>query len=138
MSLNDKGIDLGSILCPRCGEVSEDVDHALVNCPDVKRLWIRVGQWWNKSVVGYTSVSELLSEDKEVLNKTKGKSRWVGTKWAFLYYIWGNRNRLVFGDEKKQVSDRFFEWQRSSFEWTSRRSKAGSMDWASWTAGGCG
>ena len=30
MALNDNGIDLDSVLCPRCGHESKDVNHALV------------------------------------------------------------------------------------------------------------
>ena len=36
--LNERGIDLNSILCPWCGEGVENIDHALVNCEEVKKL----------------------------------------------------------------------------------------------------
>ena len=62
-----------------------------------------------KPMQGSTSFSQLMREDEDILKNYKGISRWVGTKWAFLYFIWSNRNRLVFKGEKKRVSDSFHE-----------------------------
>ena len=42
-NLDRMGIDLNSTLCPRCGDEVETIDHALVTCPEVKRLWSIVG-----------------------------------------------------------------------------------------------
>ena len=52
LDLNNRGIDLDSILCPRCGNAVEDIDHALVTCEEVKKVWERVGNWWGKSFEG--------------------------------------------------------------------------------------
>ncbi|KAJ9544787.1 hypothetical protein OSB04_024494 [Centaurea solstitialis] len=65
--LNNKGIDLHTILCPRCGKVTEDADHALVGCAAVKSLWDRMGTWWNKPRSGSNTVSQLIQEDKNLL-----------------------------------------------------------------------
>lgn len=41
MVLDDMGLDLHSSLCPRCQESIETINHALINCGDVKKLWER-------------------------------------------------------------------------------------------------
>ncbi|KAJ9564768.1 hypothetical protein OSB04_000734 [Centaurea solstitialis] len=133
--LDKRGIDLDSVLCPRCGEYSEDIDHALLNCEVVKNLWLKVGNWWNKPMNGVVSVSQLLSEDEELIHNHIDKARWVGVKWVFLYLLWSNRNSLVFRNEKKELNGCFFEWQRVAFEWISSKSKGGCGDWFSWLAG---
>ena len=42
-ALINKGIDLDSALCPRCGEETEDIDHTLVGCIEAKRVWELIG-----------------------------------------------------------------------------------------------
>ncbi|KAJ9539609.1 hypothetical protein OSB04_026115 [Centaurea solstitialis] len=62
-TLDKMGIDLHTVLCPRCGESIEDLDHALFKCSEVNRLWMRVGNWWNKPLSGIHSVAQLIQED---------------------------------------------------------------------------
>ena len=38
-ALNNKGIDIDTMLCPICGETVENIDHGLVGCSEVKSLW---------------------------------------------------------------------------------------------------
>ncbi|KAJ9541159.1 hypothetical protein OSB04_027665 [Centaurea solstitialis] len=61
--LDKRGIDLNSLLCPRCDEVVETVDHALVTCPEVKKFWCLVSKWWNKDLEGANSVQDVLQAD---------------------------------------------------------------------------
>ncbi|KAJ9553900.1 hypothetical protein OSB04_017945 [Centaurea solstitialis] len=133
--LDKMGIDLDSVLCPRCGEEVEELDHVLLNCGEVKSLWTRIGRWWNKSMVGIDSVSHLLQEDADLLRNNKSKAWWVGVKWVFLYLLWSHRNRIVFDNKKTGLGDYFFEWQRLAFEWISKRVKDVQIDWFAWLSG---
>ncbi|KAJ9558860.1 LOW QUALITY PROTEIN: hypothetical protein OSB04_013474 [Centaurea solstitialis] len=135
VALDKMGIDLNSVLCPRCGESIEDIDHAFIKCREVNRLWSRVGKWWNKPTSGVDSVAQFLQEDDNLIQSLKDKAWWVGVKWTFLYLLWSNRNRLVFENNRKSLDDCFFEWQRLSFEWLSNKSKKGFLDWFSWLSG---
>ncbi|KAJ9549250.1 hypothetical protein OSB04_021793 [Centaurea solstitialis] len=136
-TLDKMGIDLHTVLCPRCGESIEDLDHALFKCSEVNRLWMRVGNWWNKPLNGIHSVAQLLQEDGDAIRLNKNKAWWVGVKWIFLYLIWAQRNRLVFNNNKKRLEDCYFEWQRVAFEWINSRAKEGHLDCCGVRAG-CG
>jgi len=134
-ALNDKGIDLGTILCPRCGDSIEDLDHALVTCNEVKRLWRRFGVWWNRRFDDMGSLAQLLQDDEMVIRNSKGKSLRICAKWSFLYLIWNQRNKLMFRGDNTSLDELFFVWQRTVFEWLSRRSKYCHIDWVEWIAG---
>ncbi|KAJ9543932.1 hypothetical protein OSB04_023639 [Centaurea solstitialis] len=59
--------------CPKRHEaVVESLDHALVNCKEVKTLWTRIGKWWNKNLAGIGSLSQLIEEDADMLESHKG------------------------------------------------------------------
>ncbi|KAJ9539578.1 hypothetical protein OSB04_026084 [Centaurea solstitialis] len=133
--LDKMGVDIDSILCPRCGECVEDVDHALLKCEEIASLWSRVKRWWNITSPLEDSLSQFLREDAALLKSSKGNHGWVGLKWCFLYLVWHHRNKIIFSGERSRVNDIFFEWQRVTFEWMSCRIKDGSGDWFSWLAG---
>ncbi|KAJ9559670.1 hypothetical protein OSB04_004830 [Centaurea solstitialis] len=130
-ALDEKGIDVDSLLCPRCGEVVESLDHALVNCREVKNFWTRIGKWWNKNLAGIGSLSQLIEEDADMLESHKGRYLWISVKWAVLYLIWQDRNNIVFKNTTSNLGSYFFIWQRQIFEWMSSRSPR-IGDWFKW------
>ncbi|KAJ9564272.1 hypothetical protein OSB04_000238 [Centaurea solstitialis] len=130
-SLNGKGIDLHSTLCPRCGAEVESLDHALLNCTAVKEIWRYVGRWWNKNVVGMGSIQQFLQEDSMELSSSKGKSKWIAVKWSMLYLLWQNRNEVVFKNLNSDLGNCFFVWQRCIFEWIGSNTRS-PCDWFEW------
>lgn len=125
--LDKMGIDLDSVLCPRCKENPETLDHALVNCPEVKNLWKAVGKWWNKNLGDIQSIEDLLQEEPG-----SHGNMWVGVKWALTYLIWSHRNRMVFENGANKLGEKFFELQRRLFEWFKSRSTKFPVDWKNW------
>ncbi|KAJ9538624.1 hypothetical protein OSB04_031357 [Centaurea solstitialis] len=128
----NEGNRFGFHLCPRCGCEEETVDHALVNCSKVKILWKSVGKWWNMDCDGCRTLEEIWDLGNHQGSNNKGTERWLATSWCFLYKIWAERNRLVFKQSSSELDNRFLTFQRSSFEWITRRDKALAMDWKSW------
>ena len=118
--LDRMGIDLNSLLCPRCGEVVESIDHALVTCSEVIKIWELVGKWWKKRIDGVTTVHDLLQEANQSI------------KWVFLYLIWMHRNALVFSGLKTNLLGTFVELQRSAFERITRRATTWLKGWEEW------
>ena len=130
--LDKMGIDLHSLLCPRCGDVVETIDHALVTCPEVKNLWRFVGRWWKRDLDGANSIDDVLQGSNSSIEIEKEDAIWSGMKWMFMYLNWSHRNSIVFAAERGKLTDKLFEMQRKSFEWISRRSKNWAMSWEDW------
>ncbi|PWA54475.1 RNA-directed DNA polymerase, eukaryota [Artemisia annua] len=45
VKLDDKGIDLGSILCSACQDAPESAAHLFFECDFVKKLWTDIFSW---------------------------------------------------------------------------------------------
>ena len=63
--LDKRGIDLDSIICPRCESEEETIDHALVKCNKVETLWSQVGRWWKIDVDRCCSIEELVNKGNQ-------------------------------------------------------------------------
>ncbi|KAJ9555268.1 hypothetical protein OSB04_009882 [Centaurea solstitialis] len=133
-NLDKVGVDLNTLLCPRCGEMVESMDHALVTCSEVKMVWNRVGVWWGKNLDTVGSVQDLLNEVSSPSYGDSKEELWLAVKWSFLYLIWRHRNALVFERINTKIQDKVLELQRQSFEWISKRSKSWSKCWEDWLA----
>lgn len=131
-TLDKMGIELDTTLCPRCGKEIETVDHALVNCENVKVLWRLMGRWWNIDVEAVNSLHDLLEIGNQMDSSTKGMKRWTVVVWSTLYLVWTNRNKMIFQKASGSLSDRFVEFQLKPFEWITKRDKDLSMDWSEW------
>ncbi|GJW03842.1 RNA-directed DNA polymerase, eukaryota [Tanacetum coccineum] len=46
-NLSSRGIVPNTSLCPLCDLVLEDIDHSLIRCPFVSKVWKKVWCWWN-------------------------------------------------------------------------------------------
>ena len=90
-------MDLDSVLCPRYGNEIETVDHALVNCSEVKTVWQEVGRWWGRDIREIETVQYIL-QSREHTSNTKSLDTWTGVKWAFVYLL-SHRNKMVFKNE---------------------------------------
>ncbi|GKF46752.1 RNA-directed DNA polymerase, eukaryota, reverse transcriptase zinc-binding domain protein [Tanacetum coccineum] len=42
-----RGVELSSTSCPFCESVVEDIDHSLIRCPYVIKVWRKVWSWGN-------------------------------------------------------------------------------------------
>lgn len=130
--LDVMGIEMDSTLCPRCGETVETVDHALVNCDEVKKLWQATGRWWNLNLDLINSLNDLFGVVGQWGDNTKGTRRWIALAWCLIYFVWAHRNKVVFEKVRGKILDRFVEFQLKAFEWITRRDRGLAIDWASW------
>ncbi|KAJ9564542.1 hypothetical protein OSB04_000508 [Centaurea solstitialis] len=130
--LDNCGVDLDSVLCPRCNREVESVSHSLLSCEKVKTLWLRVGRWWNLDVSTVGSLQECLLLAVRSGASSKGTQRWEAMVLCLAYLVWANRNKVVFNQAKGGIADKLFEYQRRIFEWISIRSKDLRLDWNLW------
>ena len=106
--------------------------YNLVSTYWVKRLWKLVGKWWGMELDTKNSIQEIIDVGNRRGINTKGQSRWIATAWSFLYFIWVNRNNLIFKNVNIAVEELFFAFQLKSYEWVIRRGKEISVDMGTW------
>ncbi|XP_071727482.1 uncharacterized protein [Rutidosis leptorrhynchoides] len=133
LELDKRGIDLHSMRCPLCDEDLESVEHSIVLCKSAFEVWERIHKWWNLSIYANLSLNELLGGGSGAnTNPTFGNSVWLATKWVGAYYIWKNRNNMVFRGKSSSSLVTLNEIQSKSFEWISSRSRFKKIDWHMW------
>ncbi|GKC61829.1 RNA-directed DNA polymerase, eukaryota, reverse transcriptase zinc-binding domain protein [Tanacetum coccineum] len=63
-NLDDRGLDIPSVLCPICNDAPESVNHLFLHCSKVKLVWFKCLSWWGVSTVIHNmSVKEVVKEE---------------------------------------------------------------------------
>ena len=101
--LDKMGIDLNSVLCPRCSREIETINHALFRCEEVSKMWQLVDKWWKVDLSHIGSVEELLAFSNDVAENGRGPKR----------CSWSHRNCVVLKTDQRK--------ERKIFEWVSAR-----------------
>ncbi|XP_071699502.1 uncharacterized protein [Rutidosis leptorrhynchoides] len=113
-----KGIDLHMVQCPLCDDDLESVDHSLIFCSHAQMVWDRVFKWGNRGHFHSFTINEILKDS------SLGASHlWQAVIWISTYFIWKNRNNMVFQGKSWNASVALNEIQAISFEWISQRAK---------------
>ncbi|GKC82779.1 RNA-directed DNA polymerase, eukaryota, reverse transcriptase zinc-binding domain protein, partial [Tanacetum coccineum] len=60
VELEKCGIDLNTMLCPRCDDQIETVDHGLVLCKEAMKLWEKIYIWWGLGMLDKFSAKDIL------------------------------------------------------------------------------
>ena len=110
MALDKIGVDVDTLLCPICGREVETVYHALVT-------------WWNVDVGSANSWEELCERGNNIRSR-----RWLATVWCSSYFIWINRNKVVFEKANGELADFLFDLQLKTYEWVARKDTALAID----------
>ncbi|XP_071688022.1 uncharacterized protein [Rutidosis leptorrhynchoides] len=61
IELDNKGIDLHTVLCPFCNNEPESIQHALFSCKTAADIWEKVRLWWRLDKLPFVSYSDLAS-----------------------------------------------------------------------------
>ena len=101
--LDKMGINMNSVICPRCSRETESINHALFRCEEVIKMWQRVARWWNVDVEHIDSVGELRTMSSDAVENVRTPKLWKEMLWHFLYLVWSHRNRLVFKKEQRTL-----------------------------------
>ncbi|XP_071694630.1 uncharacterized protein [Rutidosis leptorrhynchoides] len=132
IELDNKGIDLNSVLCPVCNDDIESINHALVACKSAASLWEKVRLWWGIDNLQITSYSDLALCSSPHIRDNLGSQIWQAVIWVTTYYIWKNRNALVFGNNASSIPCLFSDIQSKSYEWINCRGKNIELEWLTW------
>ncbi|XP_071688374.1 uncharacterized protein [Rutidosis leptorrhynchoides] len=131
IELDKRGIDLHSIRCALCDDDLEYVEHALIFCKHSLDVWNRVCRWWGIGNFPNLSLSEILCGNNPFHPSCLGKQIWQEVEWVCAYYIWKNRNNIVFRGASWTAPTTLNEIQLKSFEWIATRIKGVKIDWLS-------
>ncbi|KAJ9567941.1 hypothetical protein OSB04_003907 [Centaurea solstitialis] len=132
VELAKRGIDIPSVLCPRCEKGEESVEHALVGCEKVIPLWKRIGRWWKINIGSSITIEEVINLGNQEGVNSKGGRRWMAMTWCVMYLIWVNRNKIVFQNSKVSMEESLFSFQLKAFEWVNLRDIDLAVDWKTW------
>nr|GEV00687.1 reverse transcriptase domain-containing protein [Tanacetum cinerariifolium] len=58
VNLDQKGIDIGSNLCPNCLEDIKTVNHIFFNCGMAQNLWALLAKWWELDILLCANITE--------------------------------------------------------------------------------
>ncbi|XP_071687243.1 uncharacterized protein [Rutidosis leptorrhynchoides] len=96
-------------------------------------LWNRIFAWWKIGNFSNLSGNEILRGNGPAQLTSQGKLVWQAVEWVTAYYIWKNRNNMVFRGKMWNVPVTFNEIHAKSFEWISQRSKSKrKLQWLEW------
>ncbi|XP_071740907.1 uncharacterized protein [Rutidosis leptorrhynchoides] len=126
--LDKREIDLNSVRCPLCDDDLETIDHALIFCKHSMEVWNRVFGWWGLGNFTNLSSSEILRGNASTSMTTRGSLVWQAVQWVCVYYIWKNRNNMVFRGKSWNAPIALNEIQHKSFDWISHRFKGRKLD----------
>ncbi|XP_071716755.1 uncharacterized protein [Rutidosis leptorrhynchoides] len=132
VELDKRGVDLYSTRCPVCDEDLESVEHLFVSCKFSKDVWSRIFKWWNFNLPQNLVFSDLFLGKSTSTMSTLGTKIWQSVEWICAYYIWKNRNMMVFQNKGWIPPVVISEIQVKSFEWVSNRIKDKTIDWHVW------
>ncbi|GJS75871.1 putative RNA-directed DNA polymerase [Tanacetum coccineum] len=131
--LDNRGIDLDSLLCPSCGDMVESRSHCLVMCNFARSVWKKIYCWWKIGVVNAFSIEEFFSSNGNANFPSHSYRIWQAVIWTSGYFIWKERNKRVFKGKASSLKKIVQGIQLKSFESIVRRSgKKSKMNWQHW------
>lgn len=94
-----------STLCVFCKSEVETMNHVLLHCHLVWRVWSDIVKWWNLCWVIPGLVEELLQWWSGIRFKVQMVKIWKVVPLAMLWYVWKLRNECVFNEAKPDFAD---------------------------------
>ncbi|GJY97084.1 RNA-directed DNA polymerase, eukaryota, reverse transcriptase zinc-binding domain protein [Tanacetum coccineum] len=108
-NISRRGIDIQDMSCPICDNAIESTDHLFFRCGLVRDIANKVLSWWNLDHANLNSYAEWKSWLVSIRMDSKLKKMFEGV-WrlvfgAAVYFIWQERNKRMFQNEKREVKN---------------------------------
>ena len=130
--LSEKGIAVGSTLCPVCGAEQETIEHLFFQCNVADAVWHLVYNWLQVQIGVVHDVAALFDwVDGMQVDARKRKMVDV-VVCTTLWFLWRFRNDVVHEAGLIRKSVLFDSIREFSFCWVSNRQKRLLVNWTSW------
>ncbi|PWA87711.1 RNA-directed DNA polymerase, eukaryota, Reverse transcriptase zinc-binding domain protein [Artemisia annua] len=95
--LDQKGIDLPSLLCPVCDTYIENVNHVFVRCELASQVWDRIFRWLDMVQPIFLSIADIMDWIVSMNCSLKRKKVLEAIILTAMWVIWKYRNNNLFG-----------------------------------------
>ncbi|GJU86588.1 RNA-directed DNA polymerase, eukaryota, reverse transcriptase zinc-binding domain protein [Tanacetum coccineum] len=129
-SLDKRGIDLDSVLCPMCSNYIGKESHVLVSCPTAQSVWKDVFTWWKLSNSQLSVLEDVFSSADRAPLEKRLRSFFdvtVNTTCHVVPLEYGNK--VLFNLKRPKRELILNEIKLSKLNWISSRSKNISFSW---------
>ena len=130
--LRDRGIDVGSVLCPICGGEQETVEHLFIRCKVAEDVWNLVFRWLQIQRVQVHNISGFFAWVDGISIHQQRKKMVDVVVCNTLWFLWRFRNDVVYDAGLIRKSVLFDSIREFSFCWVSNRQKRHLVNWTSW------
>ncbi|KAM0009544.1 putative reverse transcriptase zinc-binding domain-containing protein [Helianthus debilis subsp. tardiflorus] len=132
-ALRKRGINVTSQVCKVCGMRTETTDHILIQCQYADLVWTQVDQWLNVPDDNIMDEVEARLLCVNGLGRSKAQQKIIHAVFlATLWYLWKNRNNIVFHERTTSTNKLVEEIKEETFEWMRQRSKNVRVSWSDW------
>jgi len=132
-ALCKRDIQLQSNLCGACIDNEENADHALINCPFARQVWMEVLDWCGVQSLLPENVMEALELVATLGNKRdKLTSFRMAIIYGTIWYLWRARNDRVFNSIRASPSTVIGLSKSQTFLWIKRRLEVRNLEWSDW------
>lgn len=127
-----RGLNLSTVLCPLCMTSEETVDHLFRSCAIVRDIWNWFTNWCNIKEVQDSNLEHFLLSISDQ-GKSRNQQKFLEAAYgAVLWFIWKERNNVVFNGKHFSGSSIIVKVQASLFTWIKYRSNRKSIIWFMW------
>lgn len=121
MNLLIKGVEMGETCCPICQSQGESSDHLFAGCNLIIPLWSRIAVWWQVDLPDVLTVYSLFNWVDGARLTALAKQMFDAVVKISFWFIWGYRNRLIFGTDRVKRDEIFDDIVAKSFFWICNR-----------------
>lgn len=132
IELMKRGVPIRDVSCVFCQSDQESALHLFSGCMFSLEIWNKVSSWCRLGQFFAFDVKDILEfvEAHSISKKKKYALR--GIVFTTLWSIWNERNKRVFEDKSKRVSEVVEIIKSTSFFWIRNRARMKNMDWNLW------
>ncbi|KAL4591545.1 hypothetical protein LXL04_004514 [Taraxacum kok-saghyz] len=132
LNLEQKCIDVDTIMCPVCQREVESLAHILFKCEVAFAVWGRVANSYYAYMPVFDSFGEMTQWVDAQSNTNDRRAKVDVVCCTAMWVLWKFRNGMVFGDPKSKRDMLFDSIVSFSFNWFCNRNSKHSRNWNAW------